>query len=190
MKVYFSAAIAQKEKFGKAYEEIVATIKELGHEVYQDTTEVSLEEAINKSDDERVDYYKKVLKWIAKADMVVFEVSFPSTLHIGHEISLALDKGKPVIALYQKGFEPSFFLGKEDDKLFWSIYEPGNLKKDIKFLLETASQSSDTRFNFFISPKQVQFLDWVAQSKRIPRSVYLRQLIEDDRKQNPEYSES
>jgi len=188
MKIYFSAAIVQKEQFGPAYEEIVAALTELGHTVFQDTTTVSLQDAITKSDDDRVAYYKQVVQWISQSDVVVLEVSFPSTLHIGHEISLALEKGKPVVALYQRGFEPSFFLGKEDDRLFWSDYQPGDLKKSLAFLLDSAVDLSDTRFNFFISPRHIAYLDWIVQHKKIPRSVYLRQLIEADREVNKKYS--
>ena len=45
--------------------------------------------------EDRVNGYKKMLDMIDKADFSVFEASFPSTLHIGHEITLAIDKGKP-----------------------------------------------------------------------------------------------
>lgn len=186
MKVYFSAAIAQKDRFGKYYEEIVDELKRLGHTVYQDTTEVTLEEAVSKSDTQRIDYYKQVLDWIAKADLVVLEVSFPSTLHIGHEVSLALEKGKPVVALYYKGFEPSFFLGKAEDRLLWVEYDDENVRKELMYAIETASEQQDTRFNFFISPRIAGYLDWVAKNKRIPRAVYLRRLIEEDMQQNPE----
>ena len=187
MKVYFSAAIVQKEVFGKTYGKIVKLLKDEGHDLFQDTTEVSLQEVMNKSDDQRVRYYKKVLKWIAKADVVVLETSFPSTLHIGHEISLASQKGKPVVALYMKGHEPSFFLGREDEKLFWVEYEEDNVIDELKYALKLASEAMDTRFNFFISPKIANFLDWVSKTKRLPRAVYLRNLIQDKMEADKEY---
>lgn len=190
MKVYFSAAIYQEKQFGDSYKTIVDRLKKLGHEVMQDTTETSLNDAINKNDDERVKYYKKVLGWIAKADVVVLEVSFPSTLHIGHEITLALDKGKPVVALYKKGYEPSFFLGLEHEKLLWAEYTENDLTRVVDESIEFAEQRSDVRFNFFISPEIGTYLDWVSKNKRIPRAVYLRKLIESDMRENKEYSHS
>ena len=187
MKVYFSAAIVQKDKFGSYYDRIVKSLKNNGHQVFEDTTKVDLQEALRKDDNERIAYYKQVLKWIAQADVVVLEVSFPSTLHIGHEISLALEKGKPVLALYAKGHEPAFFLGKEDEKLFWTEYTKDNLEEELKSTLEMAYDSADTRFNFFISPSQSAYLDWVAKNKKIPRSVYLRDLIQKDMDKSKEY---
>lgn len=190
MKIYFSAAIYQQKQFGANYKRIVDQVKKLGHTVNQDTTETSLEDALNKTDDQRIKYYKQVLNWIASADVVVLEVSFPSTLHIGHEITLALDKGKPVVALYKKGFEPSFFLGLEHEKLLWVEYTDDNLEKSLSDALDFAVQTSDVRFNFFISPQIGVYLDWVSKNKRIPRAVYLRRLIEDDMKNNSDYTES
>lgn len=189
MKVYFSAAIYQSKEFGSIYRRIVATLEKQGHTVSQDTTETSLDEAVNKNDDQRVRYYKKVLGWIAAADLVVLEVSFPSTLHIGHEITLALDKGKPVVALYKKGHEPSFFLGLEHEKLLWVEYSDQDLEKTLVESLDFAMQQVDVRFNFFISPRIGSYLDWISKNKRLPRAVYLRRLIEEDMNRNNDYVE-
>lgn len=190
MKIYFSAAIYQEKQFGSIYKRIVDQIKKLGHTINQDTTETSLEDALNKTDEQRVKYYKQVLSWIAGSDVVVLETSFPSTLHIGHEITLALDKGKPVVALYKKGFEPSFFLGLEHEKLLWVEYTDSDLEKSLTDSLDFALQQSDVRFNFFISPQIGIYLDWVSKNKRIPRAVYLRRLIEEDMQNSKEYSAS
>lgn len=188
MKIYFSGAISQKDQYGKAYEKIVALLEREGHEVFQDTTLVSLEEAINKTDEQRVAYYKLVLKWITQTDLSVFEVSFPSTLNIGHEMSLALEKGKPVIALYQQGKEPSFFLGREDEKLIWSDYNINNISSTLPDLIRLANDVSDTRFNFFLSKKNMKFLDSESEKKKIPKSVLLRKLITADMENNREFS--
>lgn len=190
MKIYFSAAIAQKHKFGEAHEQIVKSLEELGHKVFQDTTVVSLSDAINKSDEERVAYYRQVLDWISQSDVVVLEVSFPSTLHIGHEVSLALEKGRPVVALYQTGYEPSFFLGLQHSKVFWEEYHPRYLKRILEQALEDAALSRETRYNFFISPEHLQHLTVRARKENIRRAVYLRQLIEADMKLNPPREET
>lgn len=187
MKIYFTAAILQKNELGKNYKEIVDTLNKLGHTVIEDTTTTPLETAINKSDEQRVEYYKKVLSWIANCDLVVVESSFPSTLHIGHEISLALEKGKPIAALYLKGKEPSFFLGFSTEKLMWLEYDHSSLEDVLKYALETAQEKMDVRFNFFVSPEIQQYLDWVAKYKRTPRAVYLRELLERDMKENKDW---
>lgn len=187
MKIYFSAAIAQKHKFGEAHEQIVKTLEELGHTVLQDTTLVSLSDAINKSDQERVSYYKQVLQWISQADLVVLEVSFPSTLHIGHEVSLALEKGRPVIALYQTGYEPSFFLGLQHSKVFWEEYHPRYLKRILSQSIEDAALSRETRYNFFMAPHHLQHLTIKARRNKTRRAVYMRDLIKKDMTRHPNW---
>jgi len=53
--------------------------------------------------------------------------------------------------------------------------------------LHYANKQQDSRFNFFINPKLLAYLDWIARSKRLPRAVFLRKLIEDRMKQDVEY---
>lgn len=186
MKVFFSAATAQKEELEQSCARIVVVLKEMGHEIVKDTT-ADFSVIVSKSVKERTDYYKKVIKWIARSDVVVIEASYPSTLDIGHEITIALEKGKQVLGLYQDGYEPSFLLGLQDEKLIWVKYSNASLVDDLKYALDLISEKIDTRFNFFISPKIGAYLDWVSKKKRAPRAVYLRRLIEEDMKQNKEY---
>lgn len=180
MTIYFSAALAQSHLYHKFYQRIVARLEKAGHTVLQDTTEVSLKDAVTKSDQERISYYKQVLHWISQADIVVLEVSFPSTLHIGHELSLAIEKGRPVVALYHQGKEPSFFLGLEEEKIFWGEYTSGDLEDIIREGLEYASSQTETRYNLYLSPKHITHLDRMAKATKMPKSTYLRGLIEED----------
>lgn len=189
MRAYFSAALFQKDKLGDKYKRIVETISKVGYQVFEDTTKVSLEEAINKSDKERVDYYKNVLKWIDRADVVVVEASFPSTLSIGHEISLAVEKSKPVIVMYLEGRDPSFMLGLRSDKIIWVKYSDKDLEAGLRGALKQAKEKADVRFNFFVSPKILAYLDWVAKKRMIPRSVFLRDLIEKEMRKDREFKE-
>lgn len=179
-KIYFSAAIAQKDTYADFYARIVGKLEKDGNTVFQDTTLVKFEEAVNKSDAQRVKYYQQVLNWINLADLVVLEVSFPSTLHIGHEVSLALEKGKPVVALYHQGKEPAFFLGLQEDKVFWGEYDKANLEKVLEEGINYARSQLAARFNFIITNKQVSHLDKMAKKYKMPRAAYLRQLIDED----------
>ena len=188
MKIYFVGAISQKEKFGASYKTIIETLETMGAVVqHEHISTTTMDEIANESDDDRVKYYKQALRRIAQADLVVAEASFPSTINVGHEITLALEKGKPVIVLYKEGYDSFFLNGLVSDKLFMVEYTEENLAQLTKDSVEYARDQTDTRFNFFISPKHMAYLDWVAQTKRIPRSVYLRQLIEQDRDRNESY---
>jgi len=189
MKVYFTAAIYQSEKFLDKYKRIVDLLKKHGCEVLEDTTITSLEEAINKSDSDRIEYYKKVIKWIDKSDLVVAEASFPSTLSIGHEITLALEKNRPVIVLYLKGKEPAFLLGLQNEKIIWVKYDDQSLGTVLSKAIDDARCRSDVRFNFFVNPKILAYLDWIAQKRMVPRSVFLRNLIEREMKKDKEFKQ-
>lgn len=187
MKAYFTAALFQKDKFIDQYQRIVSVLRKTGYETFEDTTVSSLEDALNKSDEDRVSYYKKVLKWVDKSDLVVVEASFPSTLSIGHEITLALEKSKPVVVLYMKGKEPTFLMGLKDDRVLWLEYTNSNLEQVLNKAIEESRGKSDVRFNFFVSPKILAYLDWVAQKRMVPRSVFLRDLIEKEMKKDKEF---
>jgi len=191
MKIYFSAAIIFNEKRGKIYSQIVKTLSDSGHKVLTyGVTDSNIDDIMDQSEDKRVEHYHQVTRWIAEADLVVVEASFPSTLHIGHEIGLALEKGKPVIVMYEKGFSPFFLTGNSSDKLFLVEYTNATVSMVLKDAIEYASEQSDTRFNFFVSPSIVNYLDWVSKKRRLPRAVYLRKLIEEEMKNNTDYNES
>lgn len=191
MKIYFTAAIAQKPQFGENYRKIIETLVGLGHQVqHEHITGKQINDIALQNEDELNKYYRQVVRWITDADIMVAEASFPSTLNIGHEISLSLDKSKPVIVFYKKGYDSFFLRGLNSDKLFLLEYTDDNIQDIVRSGIDFAKDQADTRFNFFISPSLSHYLDWISQSKKIPRSVYLRQLIEQDREKNTEYFES
>jgi hypothetical protein len=188
MKIYFTAALSQRDQYSKYYERIIAHLEKLGHTVYHhDISNIAVEKIRTEDDATKVEHYKKVNKFIAQSDIVVVEASFPSTLNIGHEITLGLERGKPVIVLYKVGKSSTFFGGLNSDKLLLAQYNDENLEVVIDEYANFAKNTSDTRFNFFISPRHISYLDWIAKSRRIPRSVYLRELIDQDKVQNAKY---
>jgi MinD-like ATPase involved in chromosome partitioning or flagellar assembly len=183
MKIYFTAAISLSEYYGKNYIKIVDTLEKLGHTVtHQHITKNSIIKVFNKTREENIDYYKKTLKEIAKADIVVAEVSFPSTLNVGHEVSVALEKGKPVIALYSQDKGSPFFEGIDSDLFYYQEYKILEIDSFLPKVLEEIAKHVDIRFNFFISPEIGRYLDWISQHKKIPRAAFLRSLIEKSMK--------
>jgi hypothetical protein len=187
MKVYFSGALYQKDRLIDNYRRIIKILEKSGCSVFEDTVKTDIAESMNMSDSARVDNYKKIVRWIDKADFSVIEGSFPSTLHIGHEISLTLEKSKPVVVLYTKGAEPVVFKGLKDDRIIWVEYNDANLEDVLSKAVDEAKKTADVRFNFFVSPKILTYLDFVAQKRMIPRSVFLRDLIEKEMKKDKEF---
>jgi hypothetical protein len=186
MKVFLLAPIQARPDFDDVFRFIVDTVKGLGHTIDADylfkVTEEKLREWAETEIDNVHDMHKKNIKSIKQSNVVIAEVSH-QRFSIGYFISLALEWGKPVIVLYKKGLHFSLLQTLESNDLLVA-YEYDSLEDlgdNLKGLLEYSANRHDTRFNFFISPKQQLYLDWVSRQRRIPRSVFLRRLIEEYR---------
>lgn len=179
MKIYFTASVFQKEQYGNYYNQIVSILEGEGHQVvHEHVTDSNMDFVNSQTAQQNQEYYKTVQKSISQADAIVAEVSFPSTLNIGHEVSLALSKGKPAICLYLKGKISAFFNGIKNDRLVYKEYTPETLEKILFRNLDSLKDALDTRFNFYISPEINNYLDWIAKTKKLPRAVFLRTLLE------------
>jgi hypothetical protein len=109
------------------------------------------------------------------------------SMSMGYLISNALEMNKPVIALHNKEHTPVFIKGINDSRLIISEYDKENVEQVIKEALNKANSLIDVRFNFFINPKILNYLDWIAQKRMLPRSVFLRNLIEREMKKDKEF---
>lgn len=190
MKIYFTASARGKKEYGETYKKIYDSVKSMGHTHTDDFIFRVDEEALYQgSHAEQVKLYEQTIKNIKASDIVVLEVSVHS-LSMGYVLQRVLDAGKPVIALYTKHHEPYFALGIENDKLQVLEYAEDNLIDTLKASIDYAKDQIDTRFNFFISPRIGAYLDHVFKTRRIPRAVYLRQLIEEDMVRDKKYGTS
>lgn len=191
MKVFFSGSRNFIEEYGEWYQKIKKVLKTDGVEVIDNTVVRIPKDAFDFPNEDKIGLYKNLVKMLDKADICVFEGSYPSTIHIGHEITLAIGKNKPVVILYsdKPGREPMLFKGLNSDKVIWVNYNERNLEKLLAEALERAKRMIDVRFNFFVSPKILNYLDWVAQKRMVPRSVFLRNLIEREMKKDKEFKE-
>lgn len=132
--------------------------------------------------------YKKALETLKKADVVMMEVSGHS-LSMGFIVSKTLDLCKPVVAFYKKGCKPFFLSGINDPKFKLIEYTHENINEMLDLAVEEVKKGIDIRFNFFVSSKILNYLDWVAQKRMIPRSVFLRNLIEREMKKDKEFKD-
>jgi len=130
--------------------------------------------------------YIESLESVKKADFVVMEVSGHS-MSMGYLISKALEMNKPVIALHKQEHAPNFIKGISDLKLIICEYDEKNVDEILEKSLKTATGLIDVRFNFFVNSKILNYLDWVSQKRMVPRSVFLRNLIEHEIKKDKEY---
>jgi hypothetical protein len=180
MKVYFSGALYTQGDFQPRYKKIVKCLVDNGLEVMEDTTVTPFSKFQEMSESEILDNYKNVRKWVEKCDFAVFEASFPSTLSIGHEISLALGKGKPVIVMYLEERSPMFLLGYKNDMIIWVKYKDADIAQSLTKALEGIKGKVSVRFNFFLPRSLVAYLDWVGKDTGTNKSEYIRMLIEKE----------
>lgn len=180
MKVFFNASLTGRKDYEDNYRAIDEIIRKSGHKLIASPTFTAHSNDVrSETIDQAEEYFKKLERWIKQSEINVFEVSYPS-LGIGTEVAMSLQYNKPTIALHVKGINPYILQGNSNDKLQLLEYTLEDLEDTLSYALDYASHIQDVRFNFFVSPKITAYLDWIAKHKRIPRSVYLRDLIERD----------
>lgn len=192
MKVAFVASHSQASELSEYYDRIKKVLDDRGYTVYSGTLFDKKHVTADFVEDQkkREEWYKESISKVRESDVVVVETSYPSTANVGHELTYALDLGKPVIALYKSGRDPFFLRGRVDDKLTILPYTTYDLEQVLANAFDYALATQDVRFNFFISPQIGRYLDWVAQKKRIPRAVFLRKLIENEMQSDKDYEET
>jgi len=182
MVAYFTASIVGKKQYLPDYLRIINCIQNKGHTVVSDHIIKTTEAQIRfETKEERLMFHNQLEDWINNADFLVAETSFPS-ISVGYEISMALSKGKPVLVLYNNGDPPSLLQHHKNEKLICESYTETTLHGIIEDFINYAEGTADIRFNFFITPKIASYLEDTARKDKLPKSVYLRKLIEEDMK--------
>lgn len=186
MKACFIASIKGKTGRETEYKEIVSVLQNCGIKVYSDHVLGNTQEDIDRmNQEERVKFHKKIMDQIKKTDLVVAEITSQS-ISVGFLISMAIELKKPTVLLYKGSNEPNLLstLEKSEELIVGRYSGVGDIKSVLSKLIDDAKDKSDVRFNFFVSPQILSYLDWVAKEKRIPRSVFLRDLIEKQMKRD------
>lgn len=181
MKVLFTASQRGKKQFGQAYKKIQDFIVNSNYILLQDDILYSepedLYKALESGDHKKqTEFYKKKIDAIQKADLCVFEASTHS-LSIGFVIQKALEFNKPTIVLYIKDHKPLFFSGVDNEKLILQEYDDKNLEKQFDSAIQDALHLREKRFNFFISPGLLSYLEHTSKKEGITKSTFIRNLI-------------
>lgn len=151
MKIFFVASVHGKRQFGENYKTIVQLFRDVGHTVEADHVLGMTPDSIDSWDDTKdVDFHKKILDGIKRADLIVVDLSYGST-SVGYLVSVAVENGKPTIAFYSGKMKPHLLTTLEQNEKFQLVHydDPRDLKKEIPSLVEYATEQMDTRFNFF-----------------------------------------
>lgn len=181
MRIYFTAPIKRVEVFKDKIKAIQKTIINLGYKNLDDIAsrldDASFYEKLDKGGNKaHEDFYNQTITFVKTADVNVFECSVPS-LGVGYQVEKSLAFSKPTIVLYYNNYIPHFLKGTQHDKLFVQQYNDTNLSSVLKTTIETARSAADKRFNFFISPSQLTYINEEARKLGLTKSSFIRQLI-------------
>lgn len=187
MKIFFTASLRGKPEFESYYKRIYSVIERLG---FKSLDNEILKLSSNYYDNIQkqgraayIDLYERKIKNLQYADICIFECTIPS-LSIGYLIQKALDFNKPTVILYYKDNTPQFLSGIEEDKLIMRRYDDETLDKMVEEAIENAKHLQDKRFNFFISPNLLNYLEKASKAQGITKSTFIRNLLLAHRKKN------
>lgn len=175
MKVFFTASQEGKKEFGRYYEMIYKTIKDLHHLHLNQSLLNEVKTKRKKSN---------IIELIAEADVCIFECSYSSTT-LGFLVAQALILDKPTVILYLDHYYPNLSSIIENEKLIMRNYNKHTLKLVLEDVLTESHHKLDKRFNFFISPDLLNYLQKASRKQKITKSTFLRNLIADQIRKNP-----
>ncbi len=120
MNIYFAASIAGGRAYLETYRLMVGFLQEQGHRVL--TEHIIADDVLQQESHLTAEQiYRRDMEWLANCDAFIAEISNPS-LGVGYEICMALNRGKKVLCLYQKGlFISRMIIG--NDRLGLTIAE-------------------------------------------------------------------
>lgn len=184
MRAYFTASVVGKKQYLDKYLTIIELLEKSGVDVSAEHILSATEDKIRlETRNERVALQKKLEMLVNDADFLIAETSFPS-ISVGYEIALALHRGKPVLVLYSQGDAPSLIVNNEEEKLVVEKYDEKNIATIISDFVNYVRGGADTRFTFFITSEIGSYLEKMAKKSKVPKSVYLRNLIAEDIRKN------
>lgn len=179
MNVYFTFSLTGEKFYDQNYRKIIEVILGCNCNILNTSTLKRTPEDVEKESEQEAEaYYKQMFKWIRKADVVVAEVSYPS-LGVGHEISLALNECKPVIALFTQNKVPYAIESIHDDKLQILDYDLDTISEVFDLALQEAKKQLYVRFTLLLSPDIINHLNEISKKGK-SRSEYIRNLIRGD----------
>lgn len=101
MNIYFACSITGGRELESTYQQIVAALTADGHEI--PTSHLAQSEVMENERGLSPQYvYERDVNWIKNCDVLIAEVSVPSH-GVGYEIAFALEVGKPVLCIHDRG---------------------------------------------------------------------------------------
>ena len=187
MKVHFACSTSELEVYSKNYLDIWSIIREQGHAITRDwiknavATFKDYEKGKYKVD--RADIYNKAIESVLASDFVVIEGTV-SSFSIGHQLTLALSKNKPVLFLVYRDagenknkLQNSFVHGINSSFLKVAKYSSVEDIKRILIDFFNNNSSIATKFNIVLNKEIDNYLDWASFYYKMNKSEFIRDII-------------
>lgn len=185
MKIFFTNSFNGKKKYQKYYDIVRTSIEKNNIDLIspeKNNYQLLIDKKTKlKLKDVKAIHYEAIKRGILWADIIIIEMS-NEDFQLGYEITLAIQNKKPVLCLsiYED------FSEKIKSKYFYGArYNQFNINEIIKKFIERNQKEFLTqRFNCFLAPAQIQYLELISKKIGMNKSEYLRKLIDDDRLEN------
>ncbi len=190
MKVVFITSTSKLPEYFPIYKQICEIIVSLGHELTRDWIDEALQnqETKNKVDFDKL--YADIITSIINADVAIVEGTVKG-LTAGHQMTIALQKGKPVLHLHQSTNRDMFSLttnGVISELLNDEVYTNTNeLPEIIEKFLEENKTGKKTRFNLVLSSQEDRYIEWSAFIHKKSKTELIRGLIRKEMKADDRY---
>lgn len=193
MKIYFTASTVEFNRYKKTYFAIRDYLVQENHTLTRDwlkhTGEKINDGDLNVRDIKAI--YKKCVLAINQAQLVIIEDTV-SNFSTGHQITLALQKQKPTLVLWQgkkhRYFNQMFIHGIDSEHLEIAEYKPNNLETIITaFINKYQDYNNKTRFNLVLNQYERNYLDWVQFNRGTNRTKIIKTSIDEPINNDKEY---
>jgi hypothetical protein len=183
MKVFYTAAYSGKEKYQKYYDQVLKAIENTGVDVISpekgNYKNILTQADYKRFEKERQIHYEAIRKGILWADVVIIENSQES-FQLGMEAAFAMLSKKPVLCVSiledfsEKIVNPYFTAAKYNEYTIEEIVT--------EFINKHQKGHLSERFNLFLSPRHLGYLEKISVDKGVNKSEYIRALIDEDQK--------
>ncbi len=192
MKVFFTCSTRSINKYATFYKAARDEILRLGHKLSRDWIDYSINVAQRGIPDiPSYTLYKDIMSAIVTADVVVIDATVRS-MSIGHQLTYALQKGKPVLVLRHKRegeeLKKLFIEGSQVEDLLVVEYKNTNeIRKQIRRFLKKYENKSVKRFNLVITGAEDNYISWAAFNYKKTKTEIIQEAIDKMIEKDPVY---
>lgn len=180
MKVFFTGTYSGESADLERYKRLFDAIRNLGYDHVDDevihTTYEAFTQRMAAGREAQLANFHSKMQAIAQADICVVETTIHS-FGSGFIVQKSLEMAKPTMVLYFEDNVPFFLSGVEDDKLLVRSYSDENYQDVLREAFEIAREKRDKRFNFFLSPKLLTYLEDTSKKQGVTKSKLIRDMI-------------